>query len=136
MQIIISQEDQKELRLLQEDLIQFLIQLKSGLINFSFYLLKMAKEYFMSYSEYSVENIRKEGLSSILYKRALRFFGLEFKEEQGKVKKSRLSSKVTKKQIFKRVLKLVLYPVYFLILLLLKLFKRKSEKKHKNIYRT
>lgn len=136
MQITINQEDQKELKLLQEDLIRFLTQLKMGLISFTIYLFKIAKEYFMSYTEYSIDNIKQKGISNILYKRALRFFGMETTEEQQRKDTVKPTKGARSNRTLKSILKIILYPVYFLIILLLKIFKRKSEKKYINKYKT
>lgn len=117
-------------------------------------------DYFKTYQEYSVVNIRSKGLKTILIERALRFFNLHLQEVtqnrsvrqkrrtirerisiNKKVKlnykEERISSKKVIKRWGKRVFKVLLFPVYLLLLLVLSMkIKENSKKNVINQYRT
>ncbi len=86
--------------------------------------------------DYTIENLKNEGLIEILYRRASLFFGVsEVKLEKGKAKRKKIS-----RRIFKKAL---LLPIYLLITLVhslvnYQLSKKKSKKMNKkvNYYKT
>ena len=138
---ILTEEIKKDLKAIKQDAIELslvvLIHLKGVVLKF-----------LLSYSDYSISNIRKYGLMEILWARALKFFKLEVNqeededpEEEGPGEGGR-GRKVLKKvkRFFKNKLKIVLFPAYLLIVGIQLIYRRDddevqiSEKKGKGNY--
>lgn len=97
---------------------------------FTLTTLEVLMNYFQTFDEYAISEIKKKGLKEILLKRAYRFFGLKNDKTRSRSgKKSKVSFKVNKRQTKKRILTLIFSPFYLVILVLLLITRRKNPKK-------
>src|SRR5690554_359126 len=157
MNIDISVENREVVERVKEELDQLKYEAKELSISTLIQLKTILFQFVLSYKEYSLTNIREHGMTEILMRRALRFFGFdpgdkeEDREEEKKksswrsvltskkspstnnvVRKSRsIHQKRTKKKstafYFRRSLKVVLFPFYLLFLVLAMLFESENE---------
>jgi hypothetical protein len=90
-----------------------------------------------NFSEYSIRNIRENGLKQILYNRALRFFKLEepVSESRGgnPIKKSK---KIKFKHLLRVLIRFVLGPIYYIIVFALWIKRKNQQKIKSNHYET
>lgn len=100
------------------------------------FLLYSSKNILYNFSEYSYNNIKKQGLKQILYKRALRFFKLDNTEQNKSMRNANTVKKKTAKSFIKNLVKLVLAPFYFLLVFIMWLKDKNKEKIKKNFYST
>lgn len=136
MQISISQEEQIVLQELKQDL----IKIKRELIEWSIGLLILLKDsviqFILSYDEFALSNIKKEGFLNILTDRALRFFKLDQDEVEERRRTIEKPKKRTLKFYFLKTLKVILFPVYLIICAVLVIFSRKQKNNVINKYET
>lgn len=133
MQITLNEQNQ----ILLNEIVKELIVIKQELLELSIVVLIQLKnfiiQFIMSYKEYSLVNIREQGLGEILTIRALRFFKLETEEPREKEKKKRKSIKVKRSGAYyiKKATKTILFPFYLLILLLDSVLRKKEKASEK-----
>lgn len=153
MHVSLTREEVDLLNELKSDLITIKDNVMEVAIAVLLGIGKLIVDYFKTYQEYSVVNIRSKGLKTILIERALRFFNLDLQEVtlnrsvsqkrrtirerisiNKKVKlnykEERISSKKVIKRWGKRVFKVLLFPVYLLLLLVLSMKTKKKCKKN------
>jgi len=118
-------EIKQEASLFFKEVVNALFELSLFLYNrFAVWLKKVGEDY-------TIENVKNQGLTEILYRRAALFFGInEEKLEKTKAKRKRLSRRIFKKA--------VLLPLYLLITLVhsivnYQLSKNKPKKMNKKV---
>lgn len=109
--------------------ISIAIQLQQYLIHF-----------LISIQEFSPKKIRQEGLSTILFRRAMRFFKLEDIKENIEEQFEKIKQKINKprKTTVKKVIKAILLPAYLLIIGIMAVRNvtlfNKNHNKFRNVY--
>lgn len=149
IQVTLTKEEQVVLHELKEDLTEIKQRLISGLITLGYWLGRSVLNQLLSYTEFSMTNIRARGLRNVLMDRAFRFFKIEISEGEDVTKRRTTKEKVRhyfsktkdisfkKKQILqikraiKQVIKVILFPIYLFIILIFK--KKSKEKMKKNV---
>lgn len=132
----IEQENIFEVQDVLEEIKHGLLELLNLSKKLLLFLLYSSKNILYDFSEYSYNNIKKQGLKQILYKRALRFFKLDNTEQNKSMRNANTVKKKTAKSFIKNLVKLILAPFYFLLVFIMWLKDKNKEKIKKNFYST
>lgn len=132
----IEQENIFEVQDVLEEIKHGLLELLNLSKKLLLFLLYSLKNILYDFSEYSYNNIKKQGLKQILYKRALRFFKLDNTEQNKSMRNANTVKKKTAKSFIKNLVKLILAPFYFLLVFIMWLKDKNKEKIKKNFYST
>tara|TARA_B100000508_G_scaffold141026_1_gene145257 strand:+ start:31621 stop:32079 length:459 start_codon:yes stop_codon:yes gene_type:complete len=135
MNITIDKEDREVLL----DLLESIISIKQLFLKLSLLAFSEVKKgvlgFIYSLSEFAPQEIKEHGLEEILFRRALRFFGLKIGEEADQQSRKKQRKK-TVKFILKRFFAFILTPVYIIILVMIKIRGENKQKNVKNKFKT
>lgn len=138
MQVLILEKNQIAIEELKKELLIIKQDALELSLNLLIHVKNVLLQFFMSYKDYSLSNIKEYGLAEILWVRAMRFFRLDNNDPDKKESKARDNNKQKRggKYWIRRTSRIIMYPFYLLILLLELIFKEKSKrrKEKRNIY--
>ena len=141
MTLTLSEEDREVLNEWYEELLEIKQEVLRKCLNSLIVTYYHSIAFARSFEDFSPANVRREGLITILTRRALQFFGLNIDQESCSKKKKHkkyrasLSQYLTRSngvRLGRRTLKMTVFPFYLLLLLLI--YLKKPEKNVKNKY--